>query len=93
MTDMEPRLEHVIRDWWNNHQELNALRRRETEMVHEKSELLAEEEKVTSLIHKYMVDYNRNLMLKVSEDYFVVLVWNPECHEIEIVRNEYRDKS
>ncbi len=95
MADMEPRLEHAIRDWWNNHQELSVLRRRETELATQKSELLAEEEKVISLIHEYTTGYNRNLMLKVFEDYFVVLVWNPEmqCHEIEIVRNEYEDKS
>ncbi len=95
MADMEPRLEHAIRDWWNNRQELDALRRRETELASQKSKLLTEEEEVTSLIHEYTAGFDRNLMLKVFEDYFVSLIWIPgmQSHKIEIVRNEYGDKS
>ena len=91
MANMEPRIERAIRDWWSNHIEQGKLKTRVRELSSAMSELVAESEVLHSRINEFTMGYDRNLMLNVYEDYFVILVWCPvlHSHTIEVMRNEY----
>lgn len=91
MANMEPRIERALRDWWSNHCEQDTLKTDEARIEKRKRELVAEAEVLVSRLDEFTENYTRHLMLNVYEDYFVVLVWNPDydSHTIEIMRNEY----
>ena len=91
VADMELRVERAIRDWWSNHCEQKALRIREEEITKQRQKLVAEAEVLSSRINEFTEPYSRHLMFEVCDDYFVVLVWNPDydSHTIEVMRNEF----
>lgn len=95
MSSMEPRLECAIRDWWSNRCEQDALRESEAKITEQRRELFEEAETLSKQISDFTKPYSRHLMLNVFDDYFVILVWNPEydTHTIEVMRNELGEKS
>jgi len=95
MSNIEPRIELAIRDWWSNRCEKEALKVQETEIAVQKRELVEEAKVLTRRLEGLTENIRRHLMFNVYEDCFVILVWDPviDSHTIEVMRNEFGDKA